>query len=51
MSSRRPSNVVSAVIERFSADEPSAFRCEYCGLAHDRDRPNCPACGGPLTAE
>ncbi len=50
MSTRRPQEMVSAVLEKFS-DNTTTFRCEFCGLTHDDERPNCPACGGPLRRE
>jgi rubrerythrin len=26
------------------------FACGFCGLSYERERPNCPACGGPVEA-
>jgi len=49
MTARRARAMVSAAIEKLGSAD--TFRCEYCGLSHETERPNCPACGGPLTAE
>jgi rubrerythrin len=49
MTAGRVRAVVAAVIETFGSAD--TFRCEYCGLSHETERPNCPACGGPLTTE
>jgi rubrerythrin len=43
--------MLAAVIEKFPTAHSPTFRCEFCGLSHESERPNCPACGGPLAAE
>jgi predicted amidophosphoribosyltransferase len=45
------SRIVSTVVDSLPFGDSEQFLCEFCGLEYETERPNCPACGGPIVLE
>lgn len=40
--------ILSRVVGSVLTDRSECYECEFCQLSFDRDRLNCPACGGTI---
>jgi rRNA maturation endonuclease Nob1 len=43
--------MVRRILESIPCVDIERYRCGLCDLRFDRERPNCPACGGPVRRE